>query len=74
MVEGARLESVYGSNTIASSNPVLSARIKNDVHKSIIFYKRSAILSTLLIQIPTQISVDQIQVFFPFYLHRIQLY
>ena len=28
MVEGARLESVYSSNVIAGSNPVLSAKIK----------------------------------------------
>ncbi|MDQ5982242.1 MAG: hypothetical protein QG549_239 [Patescibacteria group bacterium] len=29
MVEGARLESVYGSNVIAGSNPVLSAKNKD---------------------------------------------
>ena len=29
MVEGARLESVYSSNAIAGSNPVLSARRKH---------------------------------------------
>ena len=38
MVEGARLESVYGSNVIAGSNPVLSAKINNVQWDVIYFY------------------------------------
>ncbi|MDB5161966.1 MAG: hypothetical protein JWM52_474 [Candidatus Saccharibacteria bacterium] len=39
VVEGARLESVYSSNVIAGSNPVLSAKlvVKNTRHDNTLF-------------------------------------
>jgi hypothetical protein len=52
VVEGARLESVYGGNVIAGSNPVLSANLKCDHLVAFLFslecYQTSLVIAPLV--------------------------